>query len=55
MCRYGDRWAAEGASSVIKRIFGEYVSAKKFVYMSREMATKLSLYNLFMRMTPHGG
>jgi len=52
---YGDRWVVEGAYSVIKRIFGEYVSAKKFVNMAKEMATKVSLYNLFMRMTPHGG
>jgi len=52
---YGDRWAVEGAFSCIKRIFGEYVSAKKFVNMAKEMATKVSLYNLFMRMTPHGG
>ena len=53
--RYGDRWAVEGAFSCIKRIFGEYVSAKKFVNMAKEMATKVSLYNLFMQMTPHGG
>lgn len=53
--RYGDRWAVEGAFSSIKRIFGEYVSAKKFVNMAKEMATKISLYNLFMQMTPHGG
>jgi hypothetical protein len=52
---YGDRWAVEGAYSCIKRTFGEYVSAKKFVNMAREMATKVSLYNMFMRMTPHGG
>ncbi len=25
---YGDRWAVEGAYSCIKRIFGEYASAK---------------------------
>lgn len=53
--RYGDRWAVEGAYSVIKRIFGEYVSAKKFVNMAKEMTTKISLYNIFMQMTPHGG
>jgi Transposase DDE domain len=52
---YGDRWAVEGAYSVIKRIFGEYVSAKKFVNMAKEMATKISLYNLFMQMNPRGG
>lgn len=52
---YGDRWAVEGAYSCIKRIFGEYVSAKKFVNMAKEMATKVSLYNLFMQMNPRGG
>jgi IS5 family transposase len=52
---YGDRWAVEGAYSALKRIFGEYVSAKKFVNMAKEMATKISLYNLFMQMNPHGG
>lgn len=52
---YGDRWAVEGAFSSIKRIFGEYVSAKKLVNMAIEMATKVSLYNIFMQMTPHGG
>jgi hypothetical protein len=52
---YGDRWAVEGAYSVIKRVFGEYVSAKKFVNMEKEMGTKMSLYNIFMQMIPHGG
>jgi len=51
---YGDRWAVEGAFSAIKRIFGEYVSAKKFVNMAKEMVIKTSLYNLFMQMIPHG-
>jgi Transposase DDE domain len=53
--KYGDRWSVEGAYSAIKRIFGEYVSAKKFVNMAKEMATKVSLYNLFIQMNPHGG
>jgi hypothetical protein len=53
--KYGDRWAVEGAFSCIKRIFGEYVSAKKFVNMAKEMTTKVSLYNLFMQMIPRGG
>ena len=52
---YGDRWAVEAAYSSIKRIFGEYVSAKKFVNMAQEMTTKASLYNIFMQMMPHGG
>lgn len=38
----------EGAFSCIKRIFGEYVTAKKFVNMAREMAMKASIYNMFM-------
>ena len=52
---YGDRWAVEGAFSSIKRIFGEYVSAKKFVNMAKEMETKISLYNLFIQMASQGG
>ena len=51
---YGDRWAVEGAFSSIKRIFGEYVFAKKYVNMAKEMETKISLYNLFIQMNPHG-
>ena len=35
----------EGAFSVIKRVFGEYVTAKKFVNVAREMAMKASIYN----------
>ena len=38
--RFGYRWRVEGAISCIKRIFGEYVSARKFVSMAREMALK---------------
>jgi len=53
--RYGMRWAAECAFSAIKRIFGEYVSARKFVHMAKEMTIKVSLYNLFMQMILHGG
>jgi len=52
---YGDRWSVEGAFSAIKRIFGEYVSAKEFVNMAKEMTIKASLYNLFMRMTTGRG
>jgi len=48
--RFGYRWRVEGAFSSIKRIFGEYVTAKKFVNMAREMAMKTSLYNLFIAM-----
>lgn len=45
---FGYRWMAETAFSCIKRIFGEYVTARKFVNMAREMAMKASLYNLFI-------
>ncbi|MCL4344223.1 MAG: hypothetical protein JRN26_01295 [Nitrososphaerota archaeon] len=41
----------KGAYSSIKRIFGKYVSTRKFVNMAREMVIKVSLYNMFMRMT----
>jgi len=46
--RFGFRWRVEGAFSCIKRTFGEYVTAKKFVNMAKEMAMKASLYNLFI-------
>jgi hypothetical protein len=48
--RFGKRWRVEGAYSCIKRIFGEYVSAKKFVNMAREMAMKAAIYNRFIAM-----
>ena len=48
--RFGYRWRVEGAFSCIKRIFGEYVTARKFVNMAREMTMKASLYNLFIGM-----
>ena len=48
--RYGYRWRVEGAFSCIKRTFGEYVSAKKFVNMAKEMLIKVSIYNMFMAM-----
>jgi IS5 family transposase len=48
--RFGYRWRVEGAFSSIKRIFGEYVSARKFVNMVREMAMKAYIYNGFMVM-----
>ena len=49
--RFGYRWRVEGAFSCIKRIFGEYVSAKKFVNMAKEMATKAYIYNQFIAAT----
>ena len=48
--RFGYRWKVEGAFSVIKRVFGEYVTARKFVNMAREMAMKASIYNRFIAM-----
>ncbi len=46
--RFGYRWRVEGAYSCIKRIFGEYVTAKKFVNMAKEMVLKVSIYNAFI-------
>ena len=48
--RFGYRWRVEGAFSVIKRVFGEYVTARKFVNMAKEMAMKAFIYNGFMAM-----
>lgn len=45
---FGYRWIVETAFSCIKHIFGEYVTARKFANMAKEMAAKASLYNLFM-------
>jgi hypothetical protein len=42
---YGSRWIAETVFSSLKRVFGEYVSAKKFPNMVKEMVLKASLYN----------
>ena len=44
---YGYRWVVEGVFSSMKRIFGEYVSARKFPNMVQEMILKTSLYNMF--------
>ncbi|MHB8566437.1 MAG: transposase [Nitrososphaerales archaeon] len=46
--RLGYRWRVEGAYSCIKRIFGDYVTAKKFVNMAKEMALKVSIYSSFI-------
>lgn len=48
MHRFGYRWRVEGAFSCIKRIFGEYVSAKKFVNIAKEMAMKALICNTFI-------
>ena len=46
--RFGYRWRVEGAFSCIKRIFREYVTARKFVNMAKEMLLKVFIYNTFM-------
>ena len=46
--RYGYRWSVESAFSSIKRTFGEYVSAKKYVNMAKEMLIKAFIYNTFI-------
>jgi transposase len=49
--KYGKRWVAETAFSSMKRIYGEYVSATRFQNMVKEMALKVSLYNLLRRLS----
>jgi transposase len=49
--KYGYRWMAETAFSSIKRMFGERVSSTRFQNMVKEMMMKVSLYNVFRRMT----
>ena len=50
--KYGKRWIAETVFSSIKRTFGEYMYLSiKFQNMIKEMILKVSLYNLFRRMT----
>jgi hypothetical protein len=39
----------QAAFSSIKRMFGEYTSATRFLNMVKEMMIKVSLYNLFRR------
>ena len=41
---------AETVFSSIKRMFGEYVSARKFPNMAKELILKASLYNIFATM-----
>ena len=49
--KYGKRWVAETAFSSIKRTYGEHVSATRFQNMVKEIALKVSLYNLFTRLS----
>ena len=45
---YGYRWITETIFSSVKRTFGEYVSARKYSNMVKEMMLKASLYNMFI-------
>ncbi len=45
---YGGRWVAEIFFSAFKRIFGEYVRARRFENMVNELMIKAMLYNLFI-------
>jgi hypothetical protein len=47
---YGQRWMAETVFSSIKRTFGEYVTARNFQNMTKELILKASLYNMFATM-----
>jgi hypothetical protein len=49
---YGRRWMVETVFSVFKRLFGEYVAARSFPAMVKEVMLKASLYNLFMSLNP---
>ncbi|MFY9797305.1 MAG: IS5/IS1182 family transposase, partial [Candidatus Nitrosopolaris sp.] len=42
---------AETVFSSIKRTFGEYVTARKFHNMVKEILLKAALYNMFNRIT----
>jgi hypothetical protein len=45
---YGYRSITETVFSSIKRTFGEYISARKYPNMVKEMMLKASLYNMFI-------
>lgn len=47
---YGHRWIVESVFSAMKRMFGEYVMARKYQNMVKEMFLKVSLYNMFADM-----
>jgi hypothetical protein len=46
---YGYRWMVESAFSSIKRVFGEYICAVKWLNIVKELLLKASIYNLFMK------
>ncbi len=47
---YGRRWAVETAYSTFKRMFGEHSMARGFENIVRELAGKVSLYNMLINM-----
>ena len=47
---YGHRWIVESVFSAMKRMFGDYVTARKSQNMVKEMFLKASLYNMFVGM-----
>jgi hypothetical protein len=47
---YGHKWIAESVFSAMKRMFGEYVMARNYQNMVKEMFLKASLYNMFVGM-----
>jgi transposase len=47
---YGHRWIAESVFSAMKRMFGEYVMARNYQNMVKEIYLKASLYNMFAGM-----
>jgi IS5 family transposase len=47
---YGKRWIVEGVFSSFKRTFGEFVRAKKFEHMVREIVLKTLTYNLMLQL-----
>ena len=47
---YGRRWAVETAYSTFKRLFGEHSMARGMVNIARELAGKVSLYNMLVNM-----
>jgi hypothetical protein len=47
---YEYRWVTETVFSSFKRMFGEYVSARKFPNMVKELILEASLYNMFTTM-----
>lgn len=48
---FGRRWAAEGVFSSLKQTFGEFVLAREFENMAREMMLKAFCYNLLMNLS----